>query len=132
MNKLHDYRLIGLEVEVAFDRKSELSPKSYDFREAHIAEFRATKTQVAQPEKAIRFVRIAFGKEPGRASVRGEQLDHWRVVTLVGERVGEQPDAILDGEEVFLSHEGLPLPRLTEFARCENASCVIASCSFRR
>ena len=41
---------VGFEVQVAFDRKTEFAPDAAKLREAYVAEFRATQSEIAEAE----------------------------------------------------------------------------------
>src|ERR1700694_3136065 len=70
-------------MNVSLDGKSEATSDLHDFRKADVSEFGKAEAQVAEAEEAIRIIRIAFGKEPGRCAV-GASV---RVARTVGSSV---------------------------------------------
>lgn len=60
-------RCLGLEGAIAFDRQSQTSTDR--------GEFGATDAKIAEAESNVRLIGIELGKQPGRASIGGEELD---------------------------------------------------------
>jgi len=82
-------RLVGLEEQVALDRKTELAAHRLDLREADVAQLRAAEAEVTKAEGEVRVLRIEFCQKPGRAGVGREELhDRIRIDLLAGSRAG--------------------------------------------
>ena len=90
-------RLGWREGSVAFDREPQMPADLGQLRQIDIAEFRVGVAQIAEPEGDTPGVGRQICKEPGRRSIRSEQLDDgFRIEGLV--RPGFEPV----GHELFV------------------------------
>ncbi|GAA3842930.1 hypothetical protein GCM10022626_08200 [[Pseudomonas] carboxydohydrogena] len=89
-------RFVSDEAYIAFDRKPKFAPNALDFLKADPAKFRKAEAEIAETEKAIRIIRIAFADEPGRIGVWCEQFEHRSMVAFRAKRVDEQLDVVTE------------------------------------
>jgi hypothetical protein len=63
------------EVEIALERKAQRAASGGELGQAHVAEFRLPKAEVAETEGEIRTVWVQLRQEPSGVAVGGEQFD---------------------------------------------------------
>jgi hypothetical protein len=75
-------RLVGLELQITFDREPERATHGFQLRDRDIAELGTAEPQVTQAEGDVGIFRMEFRQEPDGIRIRREQLhDRERVMS---------------------------------------------------
>ena len=83
-------RVIGFEMQVAFDSEAEPEPNRGDFRETEVAQLGKAVTVIAESEKSVAVGRVEFAEQPRRCSAGIEEPHYRRMVLVAASPVREQ------------------------------------------